>query len=81
MGKLYCGNGYGDSDGLNGFFTVVIETILNFNGDFDGHSDCEVTCKQSLNIKVYMCIKVQYCVNSDGHFHRKKGSTRPHCTF
>ena len=27
--------------------SLIIDTMSNFNGDFDGHDDSNVTCKQS----------------------------------
>ena len=41
--ELHCVN----SDGQNGSRPVRIDTMLNFDGDFDGHDDGDVTCKQT----------------------------------
>ena len=27
--------------------SVIFDTMLNFDGDFDGHGDGDVTCKQT----------------------------------
>ena len=32
--------------------SVTIGTMLNFDGDFDGHGDGDITCKQTLSVLI-----------------------------
>ena len=45
--ELHCVNSDGHVNGQNGPRPVRIDTMLNFDGDFDGHDDGDVTCKQT----------------------------------
>ena len=31
--------------------SVIISTMLYFDNDFDGHIDCDVTCKQTIRVR------------------------------
>ena len=37
--------------------TVIIGTMLNFDGDGDGHGDGDGTCKQAFIPGIWACIK------------------------
>ena len=36
--------------------SFTIETVLNFDADFDGHGEGEVTCKQTLQSHTLPCV-------------------------
>ena len=36
--------------------SITINLMLKFDGDFDGHSDGDFTCKQTFNVKKDICV-------------------------